>query len=142
MGCADEALRQLVGDVVVLGQDLAGEVEGDCLGAVLGHDGPQPGRDGVERFVPTHPVVRAGHVALQRMQHAAAESQRLAERRTLGAEPPAIGGMLRLARDGGAAPPVRRREHATANPAIGAGGANRGRGERSVVAHQAAFPMQ
>ena len=35
VGRADEALHQLVGDVVVLGQQLAGDVEGDAVGAVL-----------------------------------------------------------------------------------------------------------
>ncbi len=35
---ADEAFRQLVGDVVVLGQQLAGEIEGDRLGPVRGPD--------------------------------------------------------------------------------------------------------
>ena len=36
IGRADEALHQLVGDVIVLGQQLAGDVEGDRVRAVLG----------------------------------------------------------------------------------------------------------
>ena len=36
IGAADEAFHQLVGDVVVFGQQLAGDVEGDRIRAVLG----------------------------------------------------------------------------------------------------------
>ena len=36
---ADEAFRELVGDVVVLGQELAGQIEGDGLGSMLRSDG-------------------------------------------------------------------------------------------------------
>ena len=49
---ADEALGQLVGDVVVLGQELAREIEGDRLRPVLGPDGGEPGRHMIERRVP------------------------------------------------------------------------------------------
>ena len=50
------------------------------------------------------------------------EPQRLAERRALGAQPAEIGGMLGIAGDRRPAAAVRRREHAAADPAIGACG--------------------
>ena len=43
IGRADEALHQLVGDVIVLGQQLAGEIEGDRIRAVL-RDGARESR--------------------------------------------------------------------------------------------------
>ena len=50
---ADEALGQLVGDVIVLGQELAREIEGDRLRAVLGPDGGEPGGHMIERLRPS-----------------------------------------------------------------------------------------
>ena len=40
MGRAEEALRELVGDVVILGEELSGQVEGDRIRAVLLGDFP------------------------------------------------------------------------------------------------------
>ena len=54
---ADEALGQLVGDVIVLGQQLAREIEGDRLGAVRGADGARGGR---RRDRAPRPSSRAG----------------------------------------------------------------------------------
>ena len=54
---ADEALRQLVGDVVVLGQQLPGQVEGDRLRPMHVDDAAQAGRHMVERFVPADVAV-------------------------------------------------------------------------------------
>ena len=42
VGGADEALRELVEDVVVLGQQLAGDVEGDRVRPVLADDSAKP----------------------------------------------------------------------------------------------------
>ena len=53
VGGADEALHQLVGDVVVLGQELAGDVEGDRVRPVLGDRcARNVAGDQVERLVP------------------------------------------------------------------------------------------
>ena len=73
IGRADEALHQLVGDVIVLGQQLAGDVEGDAVR-------PMP-RDRVgelasyvaDRPLPTHPLA-----ADFRMQQPAFEADRFA----------------------------------------------------------------
>ena len=118
---ADEALRELVGDVIILRQQLAGEVEGDRLRPVGLRDPGHLGGGGAERRVPGDP--RAVEL---RVEQAVLQGQGLAERRALGAEAAEIGGMFGIARDGRAPLPVRRREHAAADAAIRAGGADRG----------------
>ncbi len=122
---ADEALRELVGDVVILGQQLPREIEGDRVRPVLLGDRAQLAHDGVEGGVPRDP----GAVDL-RMEQPVLQRQRLAERRALGAQAAVIGRMLGVARDAGAALPVRGREHAASDPAIGAGGPHRRRRHR------------
>ncbi len=52
VGRADEALHQLVGDVIVLGQQLAGEIEGDRVRAVTLDDALETVGDAVERVGP------------------------------------------------------------------------------------------
>jgi hypothetical protein len=49
---AHVALHELVGDVVVLGQQLARDVQRDRVGAVLGDDGAQAARHPVQRRIP------------------------------------------------------------------------------------------
>ena len=49
IGRADEALHQLVGDVIVLGQQLAGEIERDRVGSVALDDALEAVGDAVER---------------------------------------------------------------------------------------------
>ena len=49
---ADEALHQLVGDVIVLGQELAGEVERDRVGPVAPDDALKAIGDAIERDRP------------------------------------------------------------------------------------------
>ena len=65
IGRADEALHQLVGDVVVLRQQLAGNVEGHRIGAMLGDRFGKAGGDKVKRFVPA----RASSVDLRDEEH-------------------------------------------------------------------------
>ena len=119
---ADEALGQLVGDVVVLGQQLPGEVEGDDFRPVRCDDTRAAGRDMVERLRPSRPA----RPPISGCSSRAVQPQRLAERRALGAQPAEIGRMLRIAGDRRAARAVRRRQHAAADAAIGAGGASGG----------------
>ena len=52
---ADEALGQLVGDVVVLGQQLSREIEGDRGGAMRIGDARDAGGDMIDRLVPSDP---------------------------------------------------------------------------------------
>ena len=59
IGRADEALHQLVGDVVVLGEQLARDVEGDRVWAVRADRLVELAGDEVERRVPIRPCARA-----------------------------------------------------------------------------------
>ena len=95
VGRADEALHQLVGDVVVLGQHLAGDVEGDAVRPVLGD---RVARSAARRDRARRPSSRAAP-SIERMQQPVVERQRLAERRALGAQPAEIGGMVGIAGD-------------------------------------------
>ncbi len=115
---AEPTLRELVGDVVVFGQQLPGEIEGhrirpmlaDHAAEPLGHvaGGLAPGR----LLPPDH-----------RMQEPSLERKRLAEGRSLDAQLAEIGGMRRVPGDGGSARTIRRRQHAAAHAAVGACGA-------------------
>src|SRR5262249_4837810 len=62
-----------------------------------------------------------------------AESERLAERRALGADAAEIGGMVGIARDRGTAVSIRPRQHAATHAAIRAGGAHGRRMRRGRV---------
>ncbi|MGY4486543.1 hypothetical protein ACVWWR_005734 [Bradyrhizobium sp. LM3.2] len=128
IGGADKALHQLVGDVIVLGQQLAGEIERDRVGAVARDDVLHAVGDVVERIAPGDAFQRA-LAADHRIEQPAFQPDGLAECRALGAQPAEIGGVVRIARDRCAAPAVWRRQHAAADAAIGAGrlgGAERG----------------
>ena len=95
IGGADEALHQLVGDVVILGQELAGDVERDRIRPVL-----------VDRARESMPATRSSASSqpaltppISGYSRRPCIVERLGERRALRAQPPAIGGMLRVAGD-------------------------------------------
>ena len=117
VGRADEALHQLVGDVIVLGEDLAGDVEGDGIRAVLADGGAELLGDQIEGVVP----IGAGAGDLG-VGEAALVGQRLGERRALDAETAEVRRMVRVARHGDGAVGVNVRRHAAAGAAVGAGG--------------------
>src|SRR4051812_5202150 len=52
IGGADKALHQLVGDVVILGQELAGDIERDRIRPVLGDCAGEDAGHQIERLVP------------------------------------------------------------------------------------------
>ena len=122
VGRADEALHQLVGDVVVLGQQLAGDVEGDRVRPVLG-DGlaktsrrrgraPRPSLRGVPPISgwssrPSRPIVSPSAEPFEQSR-------------------PKLAGWSGSPRDGDAAVRGDLGQHAAAHPAIGAGGPHRG----------------
>ena len=132
VGRADEALHQLVGDVIVLGQELAGKIERDRVGAVALDDALEAVGDAVERVGPGNAREAAVGLPQHGMEQAFGEAERLAERRALGAEAAAIGGMVAVAGDDGAADvrpaapaprsPRRNRGRWCARSAGGAGG--------------------
>ena len=134
MGGADEALGEFGYQVLRLQRQLARDVERDGVRAVGVHDGAQPTSevgDGA-RGVPGLRVgaaIRAHHGLLQ----PARRGQHLGAGRTLGAQPAAVGRVLPVADDlgqraasGGVGGDVQ--HHAAADPAIGAGGLDRGLG--------------
>ena len=116
---ADKTLHQLVGDVVVLSQQLAGDVEGDRVGPVFGDRLRESRRDEIERLIPARKPAVNG-----RREQPAVEADRLAERGSLGAEPAEIGWVLWIAAHGDRAVGLDFSEHAAAHPAIGAGRAD------------------
>ena len=96
IGRADEALHQLVGDVIVLGQQLAGEIERDRVGPVALDDRAKsvgrPGR------APTSQLARASLPSACRSIGCSSrpvEPDRLAQRRALRAQPSEIRRMRR-----------------------------------------------
>ena len=124
IGRAEEALHQLVGDVIVLGEQLAGQIEGDRVRPVLRDGAGKAVRDLVERVVPRQARQCSVALARHRMQQARRKPERLAERGPLRAETAEIRRMIGIAGDHGAAAPVGLGQHAAADAAIGAGGAH------------------
>ena len=116
---ADEALGQLVGDIIVLGQQLAGEIESDGVGAMRPADALDARGDMIDRLVPS----RAPSADF-RMQQPGFEAQRLAECGALRAQSAEVGGVVRVAGDSRAAFAIGSGEHAAADAAVGAGGAH------------------
>ena len=101
---AEKALGELVDRVVVLGQQLAGDVERDGVGAVLVDDRAQPAGERAEHVLPGARLeARVAVVAVQRHGRAVGrrDGERQAER--LAARAPAVGGMRGVAADGGQA---------------------------------------
>ncbi len=134
IGAADETLHQLVGDVVILGQQLAGEIERHRTRPVALDDMGKAVRDMIERVAPCHPLHDALAAADHRIEQPVFDPQRLAERRALRTQLPEIGGVFGIARDRRPAVAVRRRQYAAADAAIGAGGTRGANGsERSAA---------
>ena len=135
---ADESFHQLVGDVIVLGQKLAGEIESNRIAAVARDDALEALRDPVESDRPVDARKAAVRLPQHGIEQTFAQPQRLAERRALGADAAEIGGMVGIARDRGPAESVRPCKDAATHAAIRAGRAHgrRVRGGR-VHAHAA-----
>ena len=122
---ADEALHQLVGDVVVLGQQLAGEIKRDGAGTVPRDDLLEAVRDRRERRIPSDPRQRAIALPAHRMQKPTIKRKRFAKGRSFGAQPSEICRMIRIGRNHRAAAAIRLRQHAAADAAIRTGGTDR-----------------
>ena len=132
VGRADKSLHQLVGDVIILGEQLAGEIEGNRLRPIARDDPLEIFGDRIERRIPIGSHQRAVAGPAHRMKKARLQAKRLAQSRALRAEPAEIRRMLRIAGYCRAAAAVGRREQSAPNAAIRAGGADRRRnlGER------------
>ena len=109
VGRADEALHQLVGDVVVLGQQLTGDIEGDRVGSVLGDGLRECRSDEVERVVPARGPRRATSGKSSRSSRPIVSASADA----FGAEPAEIRRMVGVAADGNVA---RRRATSASTP--------------------------
>ena len=121
---ANQRARQLVEDVVVLGQQLAGNVEGHRIRAVLADClGETAGRL-VERRVPTQRLQRRGALrAPQRLDETAVELDGPVQVGALGAQLAEVGRVLGIAAHAGDAAGAMADDDAAAGTAVGAGGA-------------------
>jgi hypothetical protein len=131
IGAADEALHQLVGDVIVLGQQLPGEIERDRVRARARDDALKPSADASSALSQSDANVRL--LPQHRMQQTAVEPSVSPSAEPFGAEPPKFAGcsgspaITRAARR-----PVA--QHAAADAAIGQVCGRGGRGAGAFMA--------
>jgi hypothetical protein len=125
VGAADEAFHQLVGDVVVLGEELPGAIERHRVRSALGDGSCENGGDAIERFIP------AGTSPLNLWDEQAPIARKcFAERRAFRAEAAVVGGMIGITRDTGVSSDAQPAAHA----AIGARGADHAACHRNSAA--------
>ncbi len=91
VGGADETLHQLVSDVVILGQQLPGHIQRHRVGPVLANDALEAARDLGQR-----PIPRGALAADLWMQKATVEPHSVGQGRTLRAQAPEVGWMIRV----------------------------------------------
>ena len=99
IGRAEKALHQFVGDVIVLGQQLPGEIERDGLGPVAFEDTVELTGHAVERTRPVDAGQRSVALAQHRVQQPSTQTQCFAERRAFRAGAAKIGGVLGIPRN-------------------------------------------
>src|SRR5262249_18417813 len=116
-----------------LGQELAGEIEGERIGPVPCTDALEAGGDAIERIRPVDPREASVRLPQHGMKQTFGEPERLAECRALRADAAEIRWMGGIAGDRGAAISVGPRQQATTHAAIGAGGAHGREFERGRV---------
>src|SRR5206468_10966306 len=109
-------LGKLVDDVIVLGQNLAGDIEGDRIGSMLLDCPAESVRNMIERGIPTR-LLAVDH----RSEQSPLETDGLGERRALCAQPPEIGGMKWIAPNGNRARGIPISDDAAADATIRAG---------------------
>ncbi len=123
---ADQALGQLVENVVVLGQQLAADVEGDAVGTVLRNGLGEALRRMVECLVPAHPLTRGRLVAAQlrigQALHQGLRRHGQVQRAALGAQPAEVGRMVGIATHAGDLRRIVFDDYAAADTTVGAGG--------------------
>ena len=129
VGAADVALHELVGDVVVLGQQLSRDIQGHGIRTMFGDDGRELARHLVKRLIPRYLLQCALRIAHLRMQQTAIQIHRFGEGRAFHAQAAEVGGMLHVALHADAAIVLERSRHAAAHAAVGAGGRGGGHGQ-------------
>ena len=120
IAAADEALHQLVGDIVVLGQQLARDVEGDAVRAVAADGVSELARDMADGLVPARPAA-----ADLGMKQSAFEAERFAQVSSFRAKTAMVGRMLGVAGNLHGPRAGHPRGDPAADAAIGAGRADR-----------------
>ncbi len=118
---ADEALRKLVGDVVILGQQLSRDIECHAVRPVGFDAVAHAARDFVQRAIPGD-LFLADH----RVQQAPFQPYRFTQMSTLGTQRAAIGGMIAVTSNRDLAMSDNLGRNATTDTAIGAGCKDRG----------------
>ena len=118
IGAAEVTLHQFVGDVIILRQQLAGDIKRHRVRPVFTQHPRVTLRHGVQRLLPGPPFT-----AYLRIQQTPIEIQGIRQRRALGTQPPVIGRMLRVALDRHRTAGIDFRQHATTDAAIGTGSA-------------------
>ena len=117
IGGADKPLRELVDDVVILGEQLARNVEGHRIRPVLADRFAESVGDMRQRGIP------ACRLSVDHgLEQAPFEPDGFGQRRSLGAELAEIGGMQGIAADGDRTRRVPLSQDAAADAAIGTGG--------------------
>src|SRR5260221_5954881 len=100
---AEKTFYRLVGDVMVFGEQVAGEVESDRSRSVPREDALKAGGDPIERHMPIHTPKPSVPLPQHGIEQTFGKGECLAERRALRADAPEIGGMIGIAGDLGAA---------------------------------------
>ena len=123
---ADQALGQLVEDVIVFGQQLAGNVKTHRVRAVVLNDAGEFFGGEIQRAVPADaPGRRLAGVALHGVKQPGllrdGGGGRQVQRRAFGAEPPEVGRVRRVAAHAGDLAALRFDDHAAADAAVRAG---------------------
>ncbi len=123
---ADQALGELVEDVVILGQQLAGNVEADAVRAMLGDGIGEFFRHEIEAGIPGGALARGIALRAQfRMKRARLLLQqgagRQVQRAALGAQAAEVGRVLGIALHAQHLPAVGFDDHAAAHAAVAAG---------------------
>src|SRR5258707_3139334 len=91
---AEKPCHQLVGDVIVFGEQLAGEVESDRIRSVPREDALKAGGDPIERHMPIHTPKPSVPLPQHGIEQTFGKGESLAERRALRADAPEIGGTI------------------------------------------------
>src|SRR5258708_4768271 len=138
IGRTEKALRELVEDVIVLGEELAGYVEGDRVGAMLANRGEKASGDMIERLVPRDPAARL-RTALPHLGMASASRHRSRRHRemqcgALGAQLALAGRVIGVSGNSDDAALALLDHHAAAGAAVAAGRADFAHGDGCTIA--------
>ena len=121
---ADQPFGELVEDVVVLGQQLARNIERDAVGAVLADDRGELVGGEIERALPAHALARGVRAcaAIPGYKRARRRSRGQMQRRALGAQAAEIRRMVGIAAHAGDPVAIGLDHDAAADAAVTAGG--------------------